>query len=298
MALKRSRGEKIFNVINIIGFGLFSIVLLVPMVYILRQSLDVGVGRAALTLWPDKASLVYYKMVLTDKGVYGPLWNTVVITVLGTAGGLLVNALGAYTLSRKDYAPNRFFVYYLVIIPMLFSGGTIPTFLLMKELNLLNTLAVCIIPGLASGWNMVLIRNYYNSIPQSLTEAATIDGASEFYIFGKIILPLSKPVLAAIALFTGVACWNIFTPAIMYNSAPTKITFAVKLREMIAVQEDMSRQFEQMMHSLGMNSASNNLTTEGLSAAMMIVSIIPIILVYPFLQKHFAAGIMAGSVKG
>ena len=298
MALKRSRGEKIFNVINIIGFGLFSIVLLVPMVYILRQSLDVGVGRAALTLWPDKASLVYYKMVLTDKGVYGPLWNTVVITVLGTAGGLLVNALGAYTLSRKDYAPNRFFVYYLVIIPMLFSGGTIPTFLLMKELNLLNTLAVCIIPGLASGWNMVLIRNYYNSIPQSLTEAATIDGASEFYIFGKIILPLSKPVLAAIALFTGVGCWNIFTPAIMYNSDPTKITFAVKLREMIAVQEDMSRQFEQMMHSLGMNSASNNLTTEGLSAAMMIVSIIPIILVYPFLQKHFAAGIMAGSVKG
>lgn len=298
MALKRSRGEKIFNVINIIGFGLFSIVLLVPMIYILRQSLDVGVGRAALTLWPDKASLVYYKMVLTDKGVYGPLWNTVVITVLGTVGGLLVNALGAYTLSRKDYAPNRFFVYYLVIVPMLFSGGTIPTFLLMKEMNLLNTLAVCIIPGLASGWNMVLIRNYYNSIPQSLTEAATIDGASEFYIFGKIILPLSKPVLAAIALFTGVGCWNIFTPAIMYNSDPTKITFAVKLREMIAVQEDMSRQFEQMMHSLGMNSANSNLTTEGLSAAMMIVSIIPIILVYPFLQKHFAAGIMAGSVKG
>ena len=183
-------------------------------------------------------------------------------SLIGGAAILLVNALGAYTLSRKDYAPNRFFVYYLVIVPMLFSGGTIPTFLLMKEMNLLNTLAVCIIPGLASGWNMVLIRNYYNSIPQSLTEAATIDGASEFYIFGKIILPLSKPVLAAIALFTGVGCWNIFTPAIMYNSDPTKITFAVKLREMIAVQEDMSRQFEQMMHSLGMNSANSNLTTE------------------------------------
>lgn len=297
MSTKRTTGEKIFNVCNLIGFGLFSIVLLVPILYILRQSVDVGAVKGGLSLWPNEISMVYYKMVLNDKGIYGPLWNSILITVLGTAGGLLVNAAAAYTMSRKDYKPNRFLVYYLVIVPMLFSGGTVPTFLVLKQLGLLNTLAVLIVPSLASGWNIVLIRNYFNSIPQSLTEAATIDGAGEFYIFGKIILPLSKPVLAAIALFTGVGCWNLFTPAILYNSDPSKITFAVKLREMIAVQEDMSRQFEAMQQSLGMG-ANSTLTNEGLSAAMMIVSIIPIIIVYPFLQKHFASGLMVGSVKG
>ena len=143
------------------------------------------------------------------------------------------------------------------------------------------------------------ISNYYQSIPESLIEAAKIDGAGEFFIFGHIILPLSKPVLAAIALFTGVGFWNTFTPSIMYNSDPTKYTFAVKLREMIVVQEDMSRQFEAMMQQMSM-SASNGqtLNNDGLAAAMMIISIIPIILVYPFLQKHFASGLMVGSVKG
>lgn len=298
MAMKRTTGEKVFNVFNLFGFFLFSIILLVPFLYIIRQSLDVGAVKAGLALWPSDVSLVYYKMILQDKGVYQPLWNTVIITVVGTLGGVLINASAAYTMSRPDYKPNRFLVYFLVIVPMLFSGGTIPTFLLLKNLNLLNTLAVCIIPTWASGWNIVLIRNYYRSIPESLTEAATIDGASEFYIFTRIILPLSKPVIAAIALFTGVGYWNVFTPALMYNSDPSKYTFAVKLREMIAVQEDMSKQFEAMMQAMNMSTGETALTNEGLSAAMMIVSIIPILVIYPFLQKHFASGLMVGSVKG
>lgn len=297
--MQRTLGEKIFNICNLLFFLLFSITLLIPVLYILRQSVDVGIVKGGVSLWPSEASSAYYRMVLLDKGVYGPLMNSIYITVVGTTLGVAVNAAAAYPMSRHDYKPRTFLAYYMVIIPMLFSGGIVPSFLLMRGLGLLNTLAVCILPALASGWNIVLIRNYYQSIPESLIEAAKIDGAGEFFIFGHIILPLSKPVLAAIALFTGVGFWNTFTPSIMYNSDPTKYTFAVKLREMIVVQEDMSRQFEAMMQQMSM-SASNGqiLNNDGLAAAMMIISIIPIILVYPFLQKHFASGLMVGSVKG
>lgn len=297
--MQRTLGEKIFNVCNLLFFLLFSITLLIPVLYILRQSVDVGIVKGGVSLWPSEASSAYYRMVLLDKGVYGPLLNSIYITVVGTVLGVAVNAAAAYPMSRRDYKPRTFLAYYMVIIPMLFSGGIVPSFLLMRGLGLLNTLAVCILPALASGWNIVLIRNYYQSIPESLIEAAKIDGAGEFFIFGHIILPLSKPVLAAIALFTGVGFWNTFTSSIMYNSDPTKYTFAVKLREMIVVQEDMSRQFEALMQQMSM-SASNGqvLNNDGLAAAMMIISIIPIILVYPFLQKHFASGLMVGSVKG
>lgn len=295
--MSRSKSEKIFNVINIIMLTLFGIMIMIPVLYILKRSCDVGAVSSGITLWPDEFSPIYYEMVLKDKGIYGPLLNTVFITIVGTFLALVVNTLAAYPLSRKDMPFNRFFVYYLVIVPMLFSGGIVPTFLVYKNLGLLNTLAVYILPLLASGWNIVLIRNYYRSIPMSLVESATIDGANDFQVYLKIILPLSKPVIAAIGLFTGVGFWNLFTPAIMYNSDPTKFTFAVKLREMVVVQEEMARQFEAILGASAFAVNGMSLNNEGLSSAMMIVSIVPILLVYPFLQKHFASGLMVGSIK-
>ena len=296
--MKRSFGEKIFNIVNIVMLTGFGIILMIPMLYILKKSLDVGAVSSSITLWPDEFSLIYYEMVLKDKGIYGPFINTVLITVVGTSLALIVNSLAAYPMSRRDMPFGRFFVYYLVIVPMLFNGGLVPTFLVYKSLGMLSTLTVYILPALASGWNIVLIRNYYRSIPQSLVESATIDGANDFQVYLKIILPLSKPVLAAIALFTGVGFWNMFTPPIMYNSDPTKYTFAVKLREMVVVQEEMQRQFEAVLGSSAFAVNGMTLNNEGLSSAMMIVSIIPIILVYPFVQKHFASGIMVGAIKG
>lgn len=295
--MKRSFGEKVFNIINLIMLSIFGIIIMIPVLYILKRSLDVGAISSSITLLPDELSFIYYEMVLKDKGIYGPLLNTVFITGVGTALSLLVNSLAAYPLSRRDLPMNRFFVYYLVIIPMLFSGGIVPTFLVFKNFNLLNTLAVYILPALASGWNIILIRNYYRSIPMSLVESATIDGCNDFQVYLKIILPLSKPVMAAIALFTGVNFWNMFTPAIMYNSDPAKFTFAVKLREMVSVQEEMQRQFEAILGTSSLAVDGMTLNNEGLSSAMMIVSIIPILLIYPFIQKHFAAGIMVGSIK-
>lgn len=159
--MNRTLGEKVFNVINLIFFCLFSVILLIPILYILQQSLDVGAVKSGLSLWPSDPSTAYYQMVLGDSGIYGPLLNSIYITIVGTVLSVLVNAAAAYPMSRKDYKPNKVLVYYIVIIPMLFSGGQIPTFLVLKELNMLNTLAVCFVPTLASGWNIVLIRNYY-----------------------------------------------------------------------------------------------------------------------------------------
>lgn len=296
--MKRTFGEKVFNVFNIIGMLLFSVTLLVPMLYILRRSLDVGAVSSTVTLIPSQLSFVYYELLLKDKGIYGPLLNSVYITVVGTTLSLLVNSLAAYPLSRRELPGNRFFVYYLVIIPMLFSGGIVPTFLTYKSLGLLSTLAVYILPLIASGWNIILIRNYYRSIPESLIESAVIDGANELVVYTKIILPLSKPVLAAIALFTGVTFWNLFTPAIMYNTDPNKYTFGVKLREMVVVQQDTTQQFLNAMTTSQFAVDGMVLNNEGLSSAMMIASVIPVLIIYPFIQKHFASGIMVGSIKG
>jgi len=298
--LKRSTGEKVFNIANIIFFLLFTVLMLLPILFVLKQSLDVGIqGELNISLIPKKFSLLYYEMVLKEESVYRPFLNSVYITIVGTSSSLLVNAIGAYTLSKRELPGGKFFIYFLVIIPMLFGGGLIPTYLLMRALGFIDRFAVLIIPAMASGWYMILIRNYYWSIPNSLAESARIDGAEEFTVFFRIILPLAKPVLAAIALFAGVSFWNTFMAAIIYMRSPKKYTFPVKLREMILLQNDKNTQeMEERLMAMGLDLNEIAVSSDGLSSAMMIVSMVPIILVYPYLQKHFAAGIMVGSIKG
>lgn len=297
--LQRSLGEKIFNVFNIIGFFLFTLIMLIPIAYVLKNSLDISqVGEVKLSLLPQEPSLLFYRMVVNDESVYRPFLNSILVTVLGTTFAMIVNSIGAYTLSKRELPGNRFFIYFLVIIPMLFGGGIVPTYLLIRAIGLLDTLPVLFVPSMANAWNMILIRNYYWSIPKSLEESARIDGAQEFTVFFRIIIPLSKPVLAAIALFTGVGYWNTFMAAILYIRSAKKYTFPVKLRELIILGGDSEKNFEEMLMQLGYDPAEYFLSMEGLSAAMMIVSMIPIIMVYPYLQKYFAKGIMVGSIKG
>jgi putative aldouronate transport system permease protein len=297
--LQRSLGEKIFNVFNIIGFFLFTLIMLIPIAYVLKNSLDISpVGEVQLSLLPQEPSLLFYRMVVNDESVYRPFLNSILVTVLGTTFAMIVNSIGAYTLSKRELPGNRFFIYFLVIIPMLFGGGIVPTYLLIRAIGLLDTLPVLFVPNMANAWNMILIRNYYWSIPKSLEESARIDGAQEFTVFFRIIIPLSKPVLAAIALFTGVGYWNTFMAAILYIRSAKKYTFPVKLRELIILGGDSEKNFEEMLMQMGYDPAEYFLSIEGLSAAMMIVSMIPIIMVYPYLQKYFAKGIMVGSIKG
>lgn len=297
--LKKSLGEKVFNVFNLIGFFLFTCLMLIPILFVIKTSLDVSpVGELQLSLFPKDFSWLFYRLVINDESVWRPFMNSIIVTVLGTSFSMVINAIGAYTLSKRELPGSRFFIYFLIIIPMLFGGGIVPTYLLIRALGLIDTLPVLFVPNMVSGWNMILIRNYYWSIPQSLGESARIDGAQEFTVFFRIILPLSKPVLSAIALFTGVGYWNTFMAAVLYIRDSRKYTFPVKLRELIILGGDSAKIFEEMMMQLGLDPAEHFLTIEGLSSAMMIVSMVPIVLIYPYLQKYFAKGLMVGSIKG
>ena len=293
--MKLSKGEKIFNVINITIMGVFIVVIMVPLLFVVKKSFDVGAVQPGLSLIPKQFSLLYYKMILTDKGIYRPFMNSGYITIVGTALSVFLEALGAYALSKRDLPGHKFFTY-MILITMMFSGGLVPLYLVVKNLGLIDKLSALILPGCVSAWNIILVRNYYFSIPESLVEAAKIDGAQEHTVFFKIILPLSMPIIATIALFTGVGYWNTFFNSIIFINSPSKFTFPVKLYEMIVVQEQMSEKFDALLGNTEL--MRQNLNSEGVASAMIIVSLIPVILVYPMLQKHFVKGIMVGSIKG
>lgn len=297
--LKRSLGEKVFNIFNLLGMLVFSVIIIVPVLFVFRNSFELSeTSTTTLRLWPEQFSTVFYGMVLKDDSVYRPLLNSVFVTVVGTPLTLIINALGAYTMSKRELPGKNFFAYYMVIIPMLIGGGTIPGFLLIRSLGMIDTLWAIIVPGLASGWNMTLIRNYYWSIPNELTESARIDGAPEMTIFVKIILPLSKPVLSALGLLTGIGLWNTFYAAMIYIRSPIKWTFPVKIRETVMKNEGNDKLWEEMMVAAGLDPTELLINQSGLGGAMMVTSMLPILIVYPFLQKYFAGGIMVGSVKG
>lgn len=297
--LKRSLGEKVFNIFNLLGMLVFSVIIIVPVLFVFRNSFELSeTSTTTLRLWPEQFSTVFYGMVLKDDSVYRPILNSVFVTLVGTPLTLIINALGAYTMSKRELPGKNFFAYYMVIIPMLIGGGTIPGFLLIRSLGMIDTLWAIIVPGLASGWNMTLIRNYYWSIPNELTESARIDGAPEMTIFVKIILPLSKPVLSALGLLTGIGLWNTFYAAMIYIRSPLKWTFPVKIRETVMKNEGNDKLWEEMMVAAGLDPTELLINQSGLGGAMMVTSMLPILIVYPFLQKYFAGGIMVGSVKG
>ncbi len=221
--------------------------------------------------------------------------NSIILTAIGTVVSLGLETMGAWPLSKKELPGNRLFVY-LIVITMMFSGGLIPFYILVRALKLIDRFPwVLILPFCISAWNLILIRNYYFSIPASLAESARIDGASEFRTFSAVVLPLSLPVVAAIGLFTGVGYWSTFFNAIIYINSPSKYTFAVKLREMLALQITMLNESQRnLADALDFTTTVN---TESLYSAIIILSMVPIIVAYPWLQKHFVKGILAGSIK-
>ncbi len=294
--IRLTRSERVFNAANYALMSLFGLIMLVPILVVLRQSLDLGAPTGnAVQLWPRELSLFYYRLVVSDEGIYRPFLNSAYITAVGTVVSVILEAMGAYTLSKR-MLPGNGFLLSMVLGTMLFSGGLMPLYLVVKTLGLINRLNTLILVTLCSGWNMILIRNYYWSLPESLTESARLDGADELVTFWRIVFPLSVPVIAAIALFTGVNYWNTFFYAVIFNNNPRAYTFPVKLNEVITVQQDMSNRFEQMAGASAI--LRQNLNAQGVSSAIIIVSMIPIVIVYPHLQRHFARGILVGSIKG
>ena len=290
--IKRTTGEKIFAFFNVILLTLFAFTTLYPFIYTLSKSLSTqaAVMNDVYFLYPKEVSFAAYQRVLTGKQLYVTYANTIFRTLAGTALTLLVTSMYAYPLSRK-YMPNRKFFMIFTIFTMLFSGGTIPIYIVIKNLHLLNNRLVYILPTLVSAYNVIIIRSFFMSIPDSLMESAKIDGASEFTILFKIILPLSKAVLATVALWAAVGHWNSWFDSMLYIDDKKKQVVQLYLQQI--VQKGATNELGD-----GLSNDLNTQTADTIKSATIMVTVLPILCVYPFVQKYFVTGVMLGSVKG
>ena len=238
-----------------------------------------------MMLYPKDITWASYAYILNYSGLTNAYRNTIFITVIGTAIGLAVMTMGAFVLTHKNL-PGQKLMTTFILITMFFSGGMIPSYINMSGLKLTNTLWVLILPCAINTWYMLLERNFINAIPTELSESAKIDGASEITILLRIILPLSAPIIATIALFHGVGRWNEYVNAIIYNSKEHLNVLQVIIRRLYSIN----------IESMDMDSLPP--PSESVRAAVIIFTTLPIICVYPFLQRYFAQGIMVGSLKG
>ena len=291
--IKRSLGEHVFDKFNFIFLGLLGLSMLYPFWYELALSLADAdkVALSKVYIWPSAMSLESYKNVCSDSNIWnGYLW-TIIRTVLGTLIALVLGFHYAYVLSKK-YFPNRKFWTGILVFTMFFSGGMVPEYLLIRDLGLMNSVFSLILPGAISAYNITIMRNFLMSLPDSLEESARIDGANDITILYKIIVPLSLPILATVALWTAVGHWNAWFDAMLYIRSADKQVLAITLRRIVLVGTNASTT------SLSGEQMTTNMTSETVKAATIMVATIPILCVYPFVQKYFVKGVMVGSVKG
>jgi putative aldouronate transport system permease protein len=280
------RSRTIFRICNIIFFILVSMVMLVPILKVVSDSFDEKAGYA-LTLWPTEFTASAYQKVFTDKELLNPLLVSIFTTAVGTAICLFLTATSAYVLLQTDM-PGHKLLTWMFFITMIFSGGMVPGYLLIKNLHLMNTLWSCILPPALSVAYIILMKSFFQSLPQSLMEAASIDGCTPFGVFIKIVLPLSKPALASIGLFIGVKYWNQFFNFVMYITNDNLFNFQVKLRDIVLNSTDLQNS----------NMGDSALMSKTIQNACVIVSMIPPLIAYPFCQKYFTTGVTLGAVKG
>ena len=289
----KKRKFEVFDIINIIILTLVSAIILLPIMTIISQSLmsNQDIMKYGYTLLPKNISWESYKyLLLKNSAMRHGFLVSVGITVVGTFSSLLVTSMYAYGISKKDL-PFRGFFTVCVLITMIFSGGLIPRYLVVTSLGLKNNYLSLIIPVLMVAWNALILRNFFQAIPGELFEAARIDGADEMTLFFKVALPLSKSAIATIGLFYAVKYWNAWFDASIFLSDKSKWPMQLLLKEIMnSLQISAS--------SGAVDSIAATLPTESIKAAAIVITALPIVLVYPFIQKYFVRGVMVGSVKG
>ena len=286
----RSFGGRAFDIGICAVVIAVTVVCFYPMLYVLFASFSDPtrlMENRGLLLWPQGMTLGGYKTVLNNPNTYIGYGNTILYVAGGTALNMVMTVLGAYALSRPDFWGKKAFTV-LIVFTMYFSGVLIPNFLLVKELGLLNTRLAMILPGAVGTWNMLIMRTAFRSIPASLEEAAIIDGANDFQTLFHVILPVSKATLAVVFLFYAVGHWNEWFPALIYlprarHLYPLQMFLRELLITSVTAQQD---------------AGAVDLTTELVKYSTTVVSTLPILCLYPFLQKYFVKGVMLGSVKG
>lgn len=290
---RKSKGEVTFTLFNTVFMVLICFITLYPVWYIIVQSFNDGADAMMGGIYwvPRQFSLANYKAVFNNTAIVKAFAVTVLRTVIGTVVSVLFTAMVAYPLTKKNLKFRRFYLM-LGVVTMFLSGGLIPYFLLLKNLHLVNSFWVYIIPTMFNFFNMIIFMNFFSEIPASLEESASLDGANEIVVFIRIILPLSTAVIATIALFNGVFHWNDYFMGVIYINDPELQPIQTFLYRIIA--EAGSAQLK--LHApAGVASA---VTATSIKYATMVVTTFPIICVYPFLQKYFVKGVMIGSVKG
>ena len=291
--MKRTLGERTFDYINIGFLIVLSVVTLYPLIYVLIASLSdptyVAQTRGLLLL-PKGLNIESYKMVFDNPMIISSYLNTFFYVIVGTSLNLFLTALAAYALSRKNVMWKDF-IMFMIVFSMFFEGGLIPLYLLVNNLGLLDTRWALIFPTAVSAFNLIIMRTAFQGIPDSLEESARMDGANDFTILFKIIIPLSMPVIAVMLLFYGVYHWNSWFPGMIYLQDRTLFPLQLILREIL-----IANSTDSMMTGVG--SADAMPIGETIKYATIIVATVPILLLYPFLQKYFVKGVMIGGIKG
>jgi putative aldouronate transport system permease protein len=291
--MKATKGEKTFYTINYIMLALFGLSCLLPLLNIIAVSLSSSdaIMSGTVSIFPREFSMDSYKLLFEGTNVMGAFKNSIVITVVGVILNMVFTILAAYPLSRKYFYGRKFFTMAMVFT-MLFGAGMIPSYMLVKFLRLTNTYWAIWIPGLVSTYNMLVMKSFFEGIPEELIEAARIDGCSEVRLLVSIILPLSKAVLATLTLFYGVGNWNNFMGVLIYINETSKYNLSVFVQQMIQSQSLLQQVASENIEDI------SQITPEGIKSAGIMVMVVPLMIVYPFLQKYFVKGVMLGSVKG
>ncbi len=293
----------LFDILVVILMILVLLVTLYPFVNSLAISLNDAddTVRGGITFFPRVPTTRNYELVFTNDKIYTAYLVTIARTVIGTLGGLLLTSLFAFGMAHRNLKGRQFYTV-LCIIPMYFGGGLVPFYFLLRSMGLMNSFWVYIIPNLVNIWNMILMRSYFQGIPSDLEESARIDGANYITVFFRIILPISTPIVATIALFVGVFHWNSWYDAAMYVTKQELKPMQSVLMNIIN-EAKFAEQLAQAANQGGGVDLSNvakgkKVNVRSITMATMIVTVVPIILVYPFLQRYFIKGIMVGSLKG
>ncbi|GIO56440.1 MULTISPECIES: carbohydrate ABC transporter permease [Paenibacillus] len=298
--VRETRRDKVFLAFNYLYVFLAFLIVFYPLVYMVSASISdpKAVGSGEMWLWPKGITFDGYKRVFENTSIWTGYGNTILYTVVGTAINLLVTLPAAYALSRKDFVGRNFFMG-MFMVTMFFGGGLVPTYLLVKQLGMVNTMWAIVIPSAASIWNIIVSRTFFqSSIPKELQEAAQIDGCTNMRLFVKIILPLSMPIIAVMALFYGVGNWNSYFSALIYLNDSAKYPLQLVLRQILVLQE-MAAQGGGAIDASTAAAMNNKAEIAALvKYSVIIVATIPVIVIYPFLQRYFVQGVMIGSVKG
>ncbi len=277
----RKKKVHVFDVVNYIVFVIIALIVLIPIWKVVVDSFN-AVGVYQFRFWPEDFTFNGYLTIFTTVRLYRPFLNSVITTLLGTALGLILSTLGGYVLTQEDM-PGRNALSFFLLFTMIFSGGMIPEYLVMKQLHLVDTIWILVIKHGMNVYNLVLMKNFFEGIPGSLFEAAKIDGCSPMGIFFKIVLPLSKAALASIGLMYAVTVWNDYSTVQIYITNPDHVNFQYKLRVMIMDGDTPTTAYKVSQNTL--------------YYAAIVCAILPFMAAYPFLQKYFVQGVNVGAVK-